>query len=380
MLPMPGPPQRRRLSITLSSTVALCLGVAAPASAQTVISSQGRGTVVVNSDALDALGPAPTVPQLLDPNLMSSQTQRLRPSGTLAAPGAAPGAVPRSRIYPLPPASTASASAPAPLPRSGLARAPEMPVSRVATLPAVAETPQPPPPAVAETPAPMRTVAASPPPISPPSFSPPPVSPPPAPPVASPAEMRMSRAPMTASAPPPPPALEAPAPPRTPTRSPTPAASAPPVSSPPPVAAAAPAPPPPMPTPMPSPMPAMPPSAPMAAPSAAPTQVAAAPGVLSRVLFTSGSADLNDAGRRELGQLASRLGREGDGRIQLLAYADGTPESESQARRLSLSRALAVRSFLIEQGIRSTRVNVQALGIKTAGGPADRVDAMAVGP
>ncbi|MEJ0067668.1 MAG: OmpA family protein [Pseudomonadota bacterium] len=70
----------------------------------------------------------------------------------------------------------------------------------------------------------------------------------------------------------------------------------------------------------------------------------------------------------------------GDGRIQLLAYADGTPESESQARRLSLSRALAVRSFLIEQGIRSTRVNVQALGIKTAGGPADRVDAMAVGP
>jgi outer membrane protein OmpA-like peptidoglycan-associated protein len=98
------------------------------------------------------------------------------------------------------------------------------------------------------------------------------------------------------------------------------------------------------------------------------------------VLFAPGSADLNDSGRRELSDLAARLGREGETRIQLLAYAEGTPENESQARRLSLSRALAVRSYLIEQGIRSTRVNVQALGIKTGGGPADRVDAMAVAP
>ncbi|MBI3515960.1 MAG: OmpA family protein [Proteobacteria bacterium] len=108
--------------------------------------------------------------------------------------------------------------------------------------------------------------------------------------------------------------------------------------------------------------------------------MAAAPGTLSRVLFAAGSADLSDDGRRELGALAQRLGRDGDSRIQLLAYAEGTPDSESQARRLSLSRALAVRSFLIEQGIRSTRVNVQALGIKSAGGPTDRVDAMAATP
>jgi outer membrane protein OmpA-like peptidoglycan-associated protein len=98
------------------------------------------------------------------------------------------------------------------------------------------------------------------------------------------------------------------------------------------------------------------------------------------VLFSAGSADLNDGARRELAQLADRLGRDGESRIQLLAYAEGTAENESQARRLSLSRALAVRSYLIEQGIRSTRVNVQALGIKSAGGPADRVDAMAATP
>jgi len=43
-------------------------------------------------------------------------------------------------------------------------------------------------------------------------------------------------------------------------------------------------------------------------------------------------------------------------------------------RRLSLSRALAVRAFLIDQGVRSTRLDVRALGDKTGDGPADRVD------
>jgi len=106
----------------------------------------------------------------------------------------------------------------------------------------------------------------------------------------------------------------------------------------------------------------------------------ASAGALSRVLFAPGSADLNDDGKQALAQLVTRLEHEGDSRIQLLAYADGNAENESQARRLSLSRALAVRAYLIDQGIRSTRVNVQALGIKSAGGPPDRVDAMAATP
>ena len=120
-------------------------------------------------------------------------------------------------------------------------------------------------------------------------------------------------------------------------------------------------------------------AAPAALAAASATQVASA-GTLSRVLFAAGSADLNDDGRQALTQLAARLGRDADSRIQLLAYADGNAENESQARRLSLSRALAVRAYLIDQGVRSTRVNVQALGIKSAGGPPDRVDAMAATP
>ena len=43
---------------------------------------------------------------------------------------------------------------------------------------------------------------------------------------------------------------------------------------------------------------------------------------------------------------------------------------------MSLSRALAVRAYLIDQGVRSTRMDVRALGSKVGDGPADRVDVL----
>jgi len=62
----------------------------------------------------------------------------------------------------------------------------------------------------------------------------------------------------------------------------------------------------------------------------------------------------------------------------LKAFAAGNAETASQARRLSLSRALAVRSFLIDKGIESTRMDVRALGTKFEDGPPDRVDILIV--
>jgi outer membrane protein OmpA-like peptidoglycan-associated protein len=44
------------------------------------------------------------------------------------------------------------------------------------------------------------------------------------------------------------------------------------------------------------------------------------------------------------------------------------------ARRVSLARALAVRAYLIDQGIDSLRINVNAAGEKNPGGDPDRVD------
>jgi outer membrane protein OmpA-like peptidoglycan-associated protein len=61
-------------------------------------------------------------------------------------------------------------------------------------------------------------------------------------------------------------------------------------------------------------------------------------------------------------------------RIQLVAYAEATDDRESRARRLSLSRALAVRSYLIDAGVRSTRMDVRALGSTAEEGPLNRLD------
>lgn len=41
---------------------------------------------------------------------------------------------------------------------------------------------------------------------------------------------------------------------------------------------------------------------------------------------------------------------------------------------MSLFRALSVRTYLMKKGIRSTRIDVRALGKKDDGAPADRVD------
>jgi outer membrane protein OmpA-like peptidoglycan-associated protein len=93
-----------------------------------------------------------------------------------------------------------------------------------------------------------------------------------------------------------------------------------------------------------------------------------------RLLFEEGAADLSDAVKRDLGRFAEDLLRRDQQRVQLLAYAKGTADAASRARRLSLTRALAVRTYLMEQGVLPTRIDVRALGNKAEEDPRDRVD------
>ena len=93
-----------------------------------------------------------------------------------------------------------------------------------------------------------------------------------------------------------------------------------------------------------------------------------------RLGFSSGSAAISDGAATQLDGVAKSMKQNGNLRLQLLAYAGGGSQTPSQARRLSLSRALAVRSQLIEKGIQSTRIDVRALGNKLEAGPPDRVD------
>ena len=92
-----------------------------------------------------------------------------------------------------------------------------------------------------------------------------------------------------------------------------------------------------------------------------------------QVRFDAGSSRLTAEAQQALQSLA-RAVIASDGRLQLKAYAGASGESISAARRLSLSRALAVRAFLIEQDVRSTRIDVRALGVAADIGPPERVD------
>ncbi|MSO80261.1 MAG: hypothetical protein EXQ97_01120 [Alphaproteobacteria bacterium] len=104
------------------------------------------------------------------------------------------------------------------------------------------------------------------------------------------------------------------------------------------------------------------------------------PGGELRVTFEAESARLPDTARTRLKTLAEQLVANEAERVQLLAYAEGSADTASQARRLSLSRALAVRAYLIDLGVRSTRIDVRALGPKTDDGPSDRVDVVVIAP
>jgi outer membrane protein OmpA-like peptidoglycan-associated protein len=313
-------------TLLAASALSLLFAAAGTASAQQQL-RQPRASVEVDWSVLDELNNPPAgAPALRPPRGMTN-------------------AGPRTPATPL-----AANSSPA------IQRAPLVPPS-----PAAGFTPPPPPPSFASAPAPAAPPAPAPsatlPPPPPPSVAaepPRPVTPPPAP-----AQM--------ASAPPPPP-------PPSVTQSPRPL--------PPPAAASAP-PPPPAAAP---PTPVAPPPAPaVAAPAPAPApQVAAAPpaaraadGPIARLAFNAGSAEINDAGKTALGAVIAELQRDPAARLQLQAFASGGDDQGGQARRLSLSRALAVRGQLIEQGIASTRMDVRALG-RTTDGPPDRVDIVLV--
>ncbi|MGF1595062.1 MAG: OmpA family protein [Kiloniellaceae bacterium] len=95
-------------------------------------------------------------------------------------------------------------------------------------------------------------------------------------------------------------------------------------------------------------------------------------------LFEVDSAELTAETTAELHALANVM-HSNEEWIQVLGFASGPDGSEDQARKLALSRALKVRSFLIDAGIASGRIQVRSLGDRAEGGPANRVDIKPIG-
>ncbi|MEZ5669798.1 MAG: OmpA family protein [Alphaproteobacteria bacterium] len=117
-------------------------------------------------------------------------------------------------------------------------------------------------------------------------------------------------------------------------------------------------------------------------PTPVPTQTppsAAADGetVALSIAFPANESELPAASQGQLAAIAQQMLADESLRLTIRAYAEGSAEEASQARRLSLSRALAVRTYLIDQGIRGPRMDVRALGHRIDP-PRDRVDLVLV--
>ena len=149
-----------------------------------------------------------------------------------------------------------------------------------------------------------------------------------------------------------------PAPTPTPATRPTPSVAA--VTPPP---AAAPAPPP---SAAPAP-PAAEPGRPVAVTTATPSLAPATKGsAVASIPFTAQSADLSDVAKSELDRVAKNISDKALRQVELRAFATG---ADPESRKIALARALVVRSYLIDRGVKS-RIEVGGF----SGGDGERVD------
>ena len=91
------------------------------------------------------------------------------------------------------------------------------------------------------------------------------------------------------------------------------------------------------------------------------------------VHFDVGSADLSDAGMRELEAFAAKLRPFPERHVHVAGYSEAT-DAERGDPWLSERRAKSVASFLVSQGIASDHVSVQGLGAEAPAGGAPPPD------
>ena len=100
--------------------------------------------------------------------------------------------------------------------------------------------------------------------------------------------------------------------------------------------------------------------------ASAPKTVSSSPAsaTQSQIDFNGSDTALNPALRKQLNSLASDLKSSDTRRLNIRAFAAAEKGQEVLARRIALARGLAVRAYLIEQGVNALRINVQSIGNK----------------
>lgn len=93
------------------------------------------------------------------------------------------------------------------------------------------------------------------------------------------------------------------------------------------------------------------------------------------VFFKENSADL-EVGQMDvlINDVVKPLRERSRLSIEITAYAEGSGDQAENAKRMSLSRALMIREFLIDQRISASRINVASKGSDTDIDPRDRAE------
>jgi len=118
------------------------------------------------------------------------------------------------------------------------------------------------------------------------------------------------------------------------------------------------------------------PEAPAAVQAAAATTAGSAPAALE---FKPGITELGTGPQPVLDAIVARLRADEKLRVQLVSHATDGSNDSVEARRISLARAIAIRRYLIDQGVSHLRIDVRALGNHSDHGPAsDQVDLLVV--
>ena len=91
-------------------------------------------------------------------------------------------------------------------------------------------------------------------------------------------------------------------------------------------------------------------------------------------LLDPGSSQLTKAAETKLGDVAATLANEPAARLEVRTYSPKKERSESNARRLSLSRFLVIRKYLSEKGVPDARIDGRPLVAEPNELNADRVE------
>ncbi|CCG07553.1 Putative uncharacterized protein [Pararhodospirillum photometricum DSM 122] len=101
---------------------------------------------------------------------------------------------------------------------------------------------------------------------------------------------------------------------------------------------------------------------------------APAPAGVVSLGFAGAATDLPANAAQVLDAVAQAALADPNRRVTVLAYAHAEGSgSANRAKRLSLTRALTVRAYLLDKGVRSPSIEVRALG-DPGSGARDRVD------